>query len=71
MEIKTAKDLKDFFNSLTDEQLKLKVLFDTEGKSYDYHMAEIGSIYCEDDTEALGPLVHIGLHEKSYDTENR
>lgn len=61
IKIKTARDMKEFFNSLTEEQLDLVVLFDTEAKEYDYHMAKIGSIYCEDQLEEFS---HVGLHEE-------
>lgn len=63
MNIKNAKDLRDFLNSLTEEQLQLPVLFDTEARTFNYHMAEIGQVYCEDQ-EGMGDLAHIGLHEK-------
>ena len=59
-----GREFKEFFNSLTDEQLELRVLFDTEGREYDYHMASVAAITCEDDIDAYGKeLVHIGLHE--------
>lgn len=58
----TGKELKDFLDTLTEEQLKLPVYFDTEARSFPYHMALIGRVFCEDD-ECMGELAHIGLHE--------
>jgi len=61
MDIKNAKDLKNFLETLTEEQLELPVLFDTCARKFDYHMAKIGAIYCEDE---LGELSHINLQEE-------
>jgi hypothetical protein len=57
----TGQELKDFFNELTDEQLKLPVLFDTEARTFNYHMALVGAAYCEDEVEM------ITLHEARYE----
>ena len=58
-----GKELLEFLQGLTSEQLELPVLFDTCAKKYDYHYAEIGSAHCDDD-EDLGSLKNINLHEK-------
>ena len=42
------KQLKDFLNGLKEEDLEHDIYFDTEGKSYNYHMAKIKGVYLED-----------------------
>lgn len=60
----TGKQLKEFLEGLTEEQLELEVMFDTEGRTFDYHMARIDSVYCEDRKEV--GLEHIGLVEEYW-----
>jgi hypothetical protein len=61
MEIKNGQDLLNFLKGLTEEQLKAEVLFDTEARTFEYHMAKIGRIYYEDTDECM---IHISLHEE-------
>ena len=63
MDIKNGKDLLEFLKTLNEEQLKLPLLFDTEARKFDYHMAVIGSVFCEDQ-EGMGDLAHIWFHEE-------
>lgn len=63
MVVKTARDLKQFFNSLSDDDLELPVYFDTEGRTFDYHCAKIGSASKENE-----PKEHIILCEAQENT---
>jgi hypothetical protein len=60
----TAKELFDILEqAIHDGHGNAPVYFDTEGRTYNYHMAKVGSAYCQ---ECFGPdtEVWITLHEE-------
>lgn len=63
----TGQDFKEYFNSLSPEHLKLRVMFDTEARNYDYHMAAIEAITCESIDDVGEHIAHIGLHENIHE----
>lgn len=61
MEIKNISDLHQILTQLVqDGKGKWPVYFDTEARTFHYHMAEVGVAYFE-----LEPHPHLGLHEKT------
>lgn len=59
----TGYELKWFLENLTHEQLECPVYFDTEARTFDYHMAEIGTAYYEESVNM------ITLHEKNHENK--
>jgi ASC-1-like (ASCH) protein len=59
VEIITARDLLTFLQMLNEEQLNSSVYFDTDARTFDYHMAKVGRIYYENQ-----PKQHIVIHEE-------
>ena len=66
MDIKNGKDLKEFLNTLTEEELKLPLYFDTEGRTFNYHMALIARVYCEGDDVMGKDMGQIYFIESDY-----
>ncbi len=44
---------------------ELPLYFDTDARKFDYHMARIGSVFCEDSPEMEG-MQGIFFYEKRY-----
>lgn len=67
MRIKSAKDLLDFLSELSAKgvDLDMPVLFDTEARTFNYHMAKIGDAYQE--SEFFSGYPYISLHEDRAD----
>lgn len=43
------------------------ILFDTEARTFDYHMAKVGSAYLETEFDPDRPF--LSLHEERYETK--
>lgn len=56
-----AEKLNEFLKE-NPERKSLKVYFDTDARTFDYHLAEIGSVYCNDQPEMDGAEC-VSLHE--------
>jgi hypothetical protein len=61
--VSTVKQMYEFTKKLVEEgKGDAIILFDTEAKTYDYHMAEVGRGFYEDDVAVGYPFV--SLHER-------
>lgn len=60
MKTRTVKELHEYLDGLVQiGKGDLPVLFDTEAKTFNYHMAQVGDAYYEEQ-----PYEHVQLHEK-------
>ena len=65
-ETKTVQQLFDFLEQLIhDGKGDLPILFDTEAKRFEYHMARIDRAYHEDT-----PYPHVQFHEERYEPDH-
>lgn len=64
----TAQQLFDILEqAIHDGHGNALIYFDTEAKTFNYHMARIGSVYDQDMTDFLGEPCHqIHLHEAPH-----
>lgn len=59
----TVKELRDFLdNAVFDGFGHAEILFDTEARTFNYHMAKVGAAYLETDIFPERPFV--SLHEE-------
>jgi hypothetical protein len=55
----TVSELCHFLMDLIKQNKgHLPIYFDTEARTFDFHMARIGSAFCEEE-----PIEHVALHE--------
>lgn len=60
MKVTTVQELRDYLDGLVQiGKGELPVYFDTEAKTFNYHMAKVGQAYHEDE-----PTPHVQLHEE-------
>lgn len=63
MKTTTVQELFDFLEQVIhDGYGKAEILFDTEARTFEYHMAKIGNSYLE--TEPFPERPFISLHEE-------
>jgi hypothetical protein len=62
MKTTTVQEMFDFLEQLVhDGKGALPIYFDTEAKTYNYHVAKIGTAYCEDEEEDVQMVI---FHEE-------
>lgn len=56
-----AEKLNEFLKE-NPERKSLQVYFDTDARTFDYHLAKVGSVYVNEDT-GLEDAAFVSLHE--------
>ncbi len=66
MKTETVQELYDFLAQvIKDGHGDAEILFDTEARTFNYHMAKVGSAYCQPEIwEGLSVKGFVDLHEK-------
>lgn len=63
MKTNTVQELRDYLDGLCQlGKGDLPILFDTEAKTYEYHMARVGDSYYQD--EKFDGVGFVSLHEE-------
>jgi hypothetical protein len=69
MKTNTVQELRDFLDGLCQiGKGDLPVMFDTEAKTYEYHMARIGNAYFEDEQVMGSGFVSLHEEREKYET---